>query len=71
KWENTQLNTTIDQCGALNAVGFFPPVITSFFFYVILSYITVPVIRISMNILLSFSAHIKLYIFQAMLVYNQ
>jgi hypothetical protein len=49
KWKNVIRNDVIDQCGLLNVQGVFPPLIVSFFFYVALSFATVPGIRVGMR----------------------
>lgn len=46
KWKKVIRNDTIDQCGLINVQGVFPPLIVSFFFYIALSFATVPGIRV-------------------------
>ena len=45
KWKNIELTPTINQCGILNALGIIAPIIFSFFFYLALTFVTVPAFR--------------------------
>ena len=47
KWKKINRNEIIDQCGLINVQGVIPPLIISFFFYVALSFATVPGIRVA------------------------
>lgn len=73
RWENTTLSTIINQCGSLNAVGVFPPTIFSIVFYVLISFIAVPVIKFAIKILIVVGARLTLnvYVYRALNIYNE
>ena len=50
RWlEEGALTATVNECGALNALGAVPPLILSFFFYLSVSYSAVPFVRAAMK----------------------
>lgn len=73
RWESTTLSTIVNQCGTLNAVGFFPPAIFSIVFYLLISFIAVPVIKFAIKILVVVGARVtfNVYVYRALNIYNE
>jgi hypothetical protein len=71
KWHGITLTTVINQCGIINAPGVIPPLILSFFFYISLSFLAVPGVRVGARAFTGALPVLKKYVLVILDIYNR
>jgi hypothetical protein len=70
KWKSIKLDDVINQCGLLNVVGVVPPVLASFFFYVTISFLAMPMVRLGASFFLKTKNGFKMRIMTLLDIYS-
>jgi hypothetical protein len=70
RWRVIELSPVINQCGLVNAPGVFPPLVLAFFFYVALSFIGFPAVRLCAQVCVGVIPNAQKALLSILDVYN-
>jgi len=70
RWRIVTLSPLINECAAMNVLSIFPPIIISFFFYLIVSFAAMPLLRLAANVYVQSHPLARKFVSLALDIYN-
>jgi len=70
RWRLVTLSPLVNECAALNILSIFPPLIVSFFFYLVVSFAAMPLLRLAATVYVQSHPLIRKFVSLALDIYN-